>query len=82
MNAEVVGVSGGEEGSAGWAKLKFGVVGRSMAMTFIVERVLAVGREVCSGNERLFLLCFWVKESMPEVGISGKEKEGVEGCNS
>lgn len=68
LDVAVVGVAGGEEGPACWAKLKTGVLGR-VAMVFDRRSIMLAS-------------CFEVKASTPAVSISNKEKEDEENCSS
>jgi len=73
----VVGVCGGDEGPACWAKLKLGVVGRMVASgcTELANWKCALALLKCK--------CVWVKASTPcAVDIPNEEKEDEEDCSS
>jgi hypothetical protein len=77
VNVEVVvGVCGGDESPACWAKLKLGVVGRMVA-SGCAERAnwkCALALLKCK--------CVWVKASTPAVDIPNEEKEDEGDCSS
>lgn len=68
----VVGVCGGDEGPACWAKLKLGVAGRMAPSLFVLRN---------SGRAVVCVLRS-VKASTPEASISSEEKEDEEDCSS
>jgi hypothetical protein len=73
-----VGVSGGEDGPAGWGNARFGAIGRIFARYPRLSQitvVMGVGQRVG--------VCFNViKVSMPSVDISNVEKKDEEKCSS
>lgn len=78
MNVGDVGVSGGEDGPAGWENARPGVTGRIFAEYSRLSQIIVVN----DVGQKAGVCCNVIKGSMPSVDISNVEKKDEGKCSS